>query len=163
VTWLFTLLAVAVVALAVGLVTGRLSGGLDPVPSSSPFRGLPAEGVGPADLDVLRFTTVLRGYRMDEVDRVLDQVAVELRRRDEEVDRLRSVLRGEGTTGDGEAGPVSFEAPTGTGTAAGTAGGSGTAAAPPSSTPAPPSTAPGTPEPGEPEPEPEPLPQHGRF
>ena len=94
-TWLFTLLAVTVIALAAGVVTGRISGGMDPAPSSSPFRGLPPEGTVPADLEALRFTPALRGYRMDEVDRVLDQLALELRRRDDEISRLHAVLRGE--------------------------------------------------------------------
>ena len=94
-TWLFTLLAVAVIAVAAGVVTGRISGGMAPAPSSSPFRGLPPEGFVPADLEGLRFTPVLRGYRMDEVDQVLDQVGDQLRRRDAEIDRLNALLRGE--------------------------------------------------------------------
>ena len=94
-TWLFTLLAVAVIAVAAGVVTGRISGGMAPAPSSSPFRGLPPEGFVPADLEGLRFTPVLRGYRMDEVDQVLDQVGDQLRRRDAEIDRLSALLRGE--------------------------------------------------------------------
>jgi len=112
VTWLFTVLAVAVIALAAGVVTGRISGGMDPAPSSSPYRGLPPEGVVADDLDALRFTPALRGYRMDEVDQVLDQVGVELRRRDEEIARLGAALRGEpypaeaapGSDGDADAG-----------------------------------------------------------
>jgi DivIVA domain-containing protein len=95
VTWLFTLLAIAVIALAAGVITGRIGGGMDAAPTSSPFRDLPPDGVVADDLDALRFTPALRGYRMDEVDRVLDQLSVELRRRDEEIARLQAQVRGE--------------------------------------------------------------------
>ena len=93
-TWLFIVLAMAVIALVAGVVTGRISGGMDAPEPSSPFRPLPS-GAGPDDVDGLRFSPALRGYRMDEVDRVLDQVVVELRHRDGEIARLQAVLRGE--------------------------------------------------------------------
>ena len=91
-TWLFTLLAMAVVAVVAGLATGRISGGMEAPASSLPFRGLPPEAVRPADLDTLRFSPALRGYRMDEVDLVIDRLGDELRRRDEEIARLGAEL-----------------------------------------------------------------------
>jgi DivIVA domain-containing protein len=94
VTWLFTVLAMAVIALVAGVVTGVIGGGMDAPEPSSPFRGLPPEGIVPGDLETLRFSAVVRGYRMDEVDQVLDRVAEELRRRDDEIARLRSALGG---------------------------------------------------------------------
>ena len=103
-TWLFLLLAMAVIALAAGVVTGRISGGMDAPESSSPFRGLPADDVRAEDVEALRFTPALRGYRMGEVDDVLDRLVHELGRRDEEIARLRATLRGEAYTapdGDG--------------------------------------------------------------
>ena len=57
------------------------------------------------DVDRLRFSTGLRGYRMDEVDRVLDRVAVELRARQAEVDELREQLGGQPDVGE-EPAPV---------------------------------------------------------
>jgi DivIVA domain-containing protein len=90
VTLLFILLAMAVVAVIAGLVTGRIAGGMDAPESSLPFRGLPPEGVGPIDLETLRFSSALRGYRMDEVDQVLDRLGEELYRRDDEIARLRA-------------------------------------------------------------------------
>ena len=91
-TWLFTLLAMAVIAAVAALVTGRISGGMDAPESSLPFRGLPPEQVTAADLEALRFTPALRGYRMDQVDEVLDRLEHELAARDDEITRLRAAL-----------------------------------------------------------------------
>ena len=49
----------------------------------------PATG---ADLRALRLAVVLRGYRMEEVDWVLDRLAEQADARDREIARLRSVL-----------------------------------------------------------------------
>jgi DivIVA domain-containing protein len=40
------------------------------------------------DLERVRFGMALRGYRMAEVDELLDRVAVELRERDDRIRRL---------------------------------------------------------------------------
>jgi DivIVA domain-containing protein len=45
--------------------------------------------VSAGDLVGLRFTPALRGYRMDQVDAVLDRLGQELADRDEELARLR--------------------------------------------------------------------------
>lgn len=97
-----TIVLVAVVVLLAGLAVaaalGRLptEGVLPPVTTES-FRSLPRGGVDPDDLDDLRFDQVLRGYRMSQVDEVLDRLRDELASRDAEIVRLR----GEGTDGDG--------------------------------------------------------------
>lgn len=91
-TWLFTLLAMAVIALVAGVVTGRIAGSMEPPASSLPFRGLPPGDVDPADLEQLRFDAALRGYRMSQVDGVLDRLCTELRRRDDEIAALRTDL-----------------------------------------------------------------------
>lgn len=71
--WVF-LIGVAIL-LVVGLgslVVGRAS--VDPVPppvSTTPATGLGAD-VHAADIHDIRFDTALRGYRMDQVDDVLD-------------------------------------------------------------------------------------------
>lgn len=49
----------------------------------------PASG---ADLRALRLSVVLRGYRMEEVDWVLDRLAEQVDSRDREIARLHSVL-----------------------------------------------------------------------
>ena len=51
---------------------------------------LPADPVAAADVAALRFTMALRGYRMDEVDAVLDRLSTEISVRDAEIGRLRS-------------------------------------------------------------------------
>ena len=59
----------------------------------------PATG---ADLRALRLAVVLRGYRMEEVDWVLDRLAEQVDARDREIARLRSVLHVEPVPADGE-------------------------------------------------------------
>jgi DivIVA domain-containing protein len=93
VTLLLTLLIMAVLALVVAVATGRIVGGLDRPASSLPGKGLPSTPISVDDLERVRFSPALRGYRMDEVDDVLDRVTEEVRRRDEEIAELRARLR----------------------------------------------------------------------
>jgi DivIVA domain-containing protein len=51
--------------------------------------GLPEGELQPEDLHAVRFSMAVRGYRMDEVDRVLDRAAEELARRDQRILELR--------------------------------------------------------------------------
>jgi DivIVA domain-containing protein len=92
VTLLLTLLILAVVGLVAAVAAGRIAGGLDEPSSSLPGRGLPAGRVGVGDVERVRFSPGLRGYRMDEVDDVLDRLTEELRLRDEEIAELRGAL-----------------------------------------------------------------------
>nr|WP_106438013.1 DivIVA domain-containing protein [Kitasatospora sp. SID7827] len=87
------------------------------------------------DVDELRLPMALRGYRMDEVDDVLDRLGAELSLRDARIAELEAVgaVRGavtaaEGATGEPLPGLESFTAvlekePAAAGTAAGTAAG----------------------------------------
>lgn len=76
------LLAVVVVGVVAAVATGRIGGGLgQPVPTS-PHRPLPPSPVEPSDVDGLRFSLALRGYRMDEVDAALARLRDELADRD---------------------------------------------------------------------------------
>jgi DivIVA domain-containing protein len=88
------LVVVVVAALLIGvgvLVALRGGGDVAEAPPESPYWRLPDDGpLMPADLDAVRFSTTVRGYRMAEVDEVLDRFARELRRRDAEVARLRA-------------------------------------------------------------------------
>jgi DivIVA domain-containing protein len=54
------------------------------------------------DLRGLRLSVALRGYRMDEVDWLLDKLSEQLDNRDREIARLRSVLHVEPVSADGE-------------------------------------------------------------
>jgi DivIVA domain-containing protein len=90
VTLVLTLLIMAVLALVVAVATGRIVGGLDRPASSLPGRGLPPGPIGVDDVERVRFSPALRGYRMDEVDDALDRLTEELHRRDEEIAELRA-------------------------------------------------------------------------
>ncbi len=91
-TLLLTLLIMAVIGLVAAVAAGRISGGLDEPASSLPGRGLPPGPFTLDDVDRVRFSPALRGYRMDEVDDVVDRLADELRRRDEELAVLRRLV-----------------------------------------------------------------------
>jgi DivIVA domain-containing protein len=88
VTLLLTLLVLAVAAAVAAVATGRITGGLDSPASSLPARLLPDGDVGAADVERVRFSPALRGYRMAEVDEVLDRLGAELARRDEVIAAL---------------------------------------------------------------------------
>ncbi|PTT67519.1 hypothetical protein DBR22_08750 [Arthrobacter sp. HMWF013] len=66
-------------------------GGFEQPPANLPPVLLPAEAA-PADIDRIRFSLGLRGYRMDQVDQVLDELRDQLAAKDEEVARLRARL-----------------------------------------------------------------------
>lgn len=51
---------------------------LPPLPRGTTATVLPAYGVTGADVDAVKFTQVLRGYKTSEVDWVLDRLAREL-------------------------------------------------------------------------------------
>ena len=65
----------------------------EPVASLPPVL-LPAEAK-PADVDHVRFALGLRGYRMDQVDQVLDELRDQLASKDAEIAGLRAHLRGQ--------------------------------------------------------------------
>lgn len=91
-TVVFTLITLAVLGLIAAVAVGRIGGGLDDPASSLPSRGLLPGPIVGSDLDEIRFSPALRGYRMDEVDAVLDRARDELDRRDVEIARLRAEL-----------------------------------------------------------------------
>ncbi len=72
-----------IVVLLIGLTTAAFLGGIngfmaEPT-SSHAFAGLPAESLAADDLEALRFDRGLRGYRMDQVDEVIDALSTRLR------------------------------------------------------------------------------------
>lgn len=88
--WIFlTVVAVAVVAFFGALIMGRV--GHDPMAEAthtSPGSGLP-DTPEAADVRSVRFDTALRGYRMDQVDEVLDALQVRLADQEQEIVHLR--------------------------------------------------------------------------
>jgi len=82
VTYLLLLVAVVVVFAIAAVAAGRGDAMADAVPDR-PELALPeGRALTRGDLDALRFSVGFRGYRMDEVDEVLDRVAAELEDRD---------------------------------------------------------------------------------
>ena len=73
---------------------GLLDGGFDQPVANLPPVLLPADAA-PADVDRVRFSLGLRGYRMDQVDQVLDELRDQLAAKHEEVERLRATLAAE--------------------------------------------------------------------
>jgi DivIVA domain-containing protein len=53
---------------------------------------LPDGKVEPVDIDDVHFAVAFRGYRMDQVDSVLDRLAEELIKRDQHITRLERIV-----------------------------------------------------------------------
>ena len=70
------------------VAAGRGVGLQDVEPDRSLAGSLPEGDVDRAEVDGLRFTLALRGYRMDEVDAVLDRLVDELETRDARIAEL---------------------------------------------------------------------------
>ncbi|KNX36507.1 DivIVA domain-containing protein [Luteipulveratus halotolerans] len=88
-------LLLIVIGLATGVVIGRIPvTGMDDATTTTPFEPLPAGPITDADLDELRFDQTLRGYRMTQVDGVIDRLRDELLSRDREIEQLRSEVDG---------------------------------------------------------------------
>ena len=64
-------------------------GGFEQPPANLPPVLLPAQAA-PEDVDRVRFSLGLRGYRMDQVDQVLDELRDQLASKQQEIDRLRA-------------------------------------------------------------------------
>ena len=83
--YLVVLVLVGVVLFAVGIVLFGRGEVLPPLPHATTATVLPASGVTGADIDAVKFTQTLRGYKTGEVDWVLDRLGQEL-------DQLRGEL-----------------------------------------------------------------------
>lgn len=83
--YLVVLVLIAVVLFAVGSVLFGRGEPLPPLPRATTPTVLPASGVTGADVDAVKFTQTLRGYKTSEVDWVLDRLG-------EELDLLRGQL-----------------------------------------------------------------------
>nr|WP_155073780.1 DivIVA domain-containing protein [Streptomyces taklimakanensis] len=97
------LIALVVVVTAVALAVagggdgpGRTAeGGLADAPPDRPVAWLPPDRpLNRSDLEALRLPSALRGYRMEEVDDVLDRLGAELAERDARIAELEASLAG---------------------------------------------------------------------
>jgi DivIVA domain-containing protein len=80
-----------------------LDGGFEQPPANLPPVLLPANAAA-EDVDGVRFSLGLRGYRMDQVDQVLDELRDQLAARQQEVDELRARLLAVEEPGQGSPG-----------------------------------------------------------
>jgi DivIVA domain-containing protein len=89
--YLVVLILIAIVLFGVASVVFGRGEQLPPLPKATTATVLPASGVTGADVEAVKFTQTVRGYKTGEVDWVLDRLAQEL-------DSLRgelAMLRGE--------------------------------------------------------------------
>lgn len=95
---------IALVVVVIGLAAAAFIGRIPMTPMDEPTRTTPFEPLrdGPVDaddIDGLRFDQTLRGYRMNQVDEVLDRMRDELLDRDHEISRLRAELEARAAAG----------------------------------------------------------------
>jgi DivIVA domain-containing protein len=76
--YLVVLILVAVVLFGLGSALFGRGEVLPPLPRATTATVLPASGVRSADVDAVKFTQTLRGYKTSEVDWVLDRLGQEL-------------------------------------------------------------------------------------
>lgn len=76
--YLVVLILIAIVLFALGSVLFGRGESLPPLPRDTTATVLPASGVTGADVDAVKFTQTLRGYKTSEVDWVLDRLGSEL-------------------------------------------------------------------------------------
>ncbi|MGA9676248.1 MAG: DivIVA domain-containing protein [Mycobacterium sp.] len=76
--YLVVLVLVAIVLFGAGSMLFGRGEQLPPLPKGTTATVLPAFGVTGADVDAVKFTQVLRGYKTSEVDWVLDRLGREL-------------------------------------------------------------------------------------
>lgn len=88
--WFILVVAIIVLCFLVALILGLAGGGLGRATTSLSHEPLPDEPIHDADFDDLVFDVGARGYRMSQVDGVVDRLRRELREKDEEI----AVLRG---------------------------------------------------------------------
>jgi DivIVA domain-containing protein len=87
----FVVTGVVVVFAVAAVAVGR-GGGLEPVEPDLIRPSLPDGPISADDLDSVRFAVGFRGYRMDQVDDVLNRLGHELTERDTRIGELESRL-----------------------------------------------------------------------
>ena len=87
--WFVLLVAVVLVVLTTAAVLGRVDGSLGDATTSLSHEPLPDAPLTPGDLEQLHFDTSMRGYRMNQVDDVIDRLRREISDLDEALSRVR--------------------------------------------------------------------------
>lgn len=94
------LIVILLIGLTAAALMGRISGFLAEPTSSQAFGGVPAGSLSTADLRHLRFDQGLRGYRMEQVDEVIDALSARLNTLETEVASLRATDARPGAVSD---------------------------------------------------------------
>ncbi|AEA23270.1 DivIVA domain protein [Pseudonocardia dioxanivorans CB1190] len=97
--YLLVVVVVAAVVYALAVAVFGRGEELPPLPDGETPTGLPGGRVAGADVRALRFPQAVRGYRMGEVDWVLERLAGEIERLGAERDTLAARLREAGAAG----------------------------------------------------------------
>lgn len=94
-------IVVVLIGLSAAAVMGRIGGFLSEATSSQGFGGVPSESLSTDDIARLHFDQALRGYRMSQVDEVIDALSARLGELETEVASLHE----NGTTPAGSSEP----------------------------------------------------------
>ena len=94
--YLVVLVLVAAVLFGIASVLFGRGEQLPPLPAGTTATVLPACGVTGADVEAVKFTQVLRGYKTSEVDWVLDRLGAELDALRAELETARAGVTGAG-------------------------------------------------------------------
>jgi DivIVA domain-containing protein len=108
--WVVFVFTAAVVVFVVAAVAAGRGDSLATVPPDRAPDPLPEGPLSAIDVAAARFAVGLRGYRMDQVDAVLERLHAELVSRDERIGRLEAIVQGDPVRARaGSAGPVDAE------------------------------------------------------
>jgi DivIVA domain-containing protein len=83
----------ALAAVAAGVVRGGLPEATGSLPEAGLAPGVPDEEVDAEDVSAVRFSLGLRGYRMSEVDEVLDRLTAVLAEREKSLAEQEATVR----------------------------------------------------------------------
>jgi DivIVA domain-containing protein len=103
--YLVVLILVAIVLFGVGSVLFGRGERLPPLPRATTATFLPASAVTGADVEALKFSQTLRGYKVGEVDWVLDRLAQELDQLHGQIAALRAAYGVDDFVPDSDSGP----------------------------------------------------------
>ena len=98
--YLVVLILVATVLFGLGSVLFGRGERLPPLPRGTTATVLPASGVTASDVDAVKFTQTLRGYKTSEVDWVLDRLGQELDLLRGQLDSVRAMQSLDDDAGD---------------------------------------------------------------
>ena len=109
--WLALFVAVVVAVITAAAVLGRVDGSLADATTTMSHVPLPDDQLTPDDIDALLFDTAMRGYRMSQVDAVIDRLRREIGDLDDELSRARQAGRALATTATSPGSSGSSESP----------------------------------------------------